>query len=1011
MARFHTLVLMILVILLPSATGSDMVPSNGGPEEVKMKSYDEVKNESELYNLIVEKDYVNALKRVQLVPYEAKILIDVLGGSKTQEVVKTALPLHFAFEVDIPDNLPAAKRGDLMGQDQSDLILALIKVNPLATAQTDKFGRLPLHLALISPNPPPAKVISKMLKLYPKSAKTQGLQDLTPLHMAVSYPMTTFENVEAILEAYPKAIEVQDEDDSLPIHSAAWGGNFPDAKKVIELLLNENPAHLSRVDGDGETIMTLMALYGRTSEEAVRFILEQDKKAVYRHVDEREGGTALHLAVSASFEQHNTVYKPFLEMHKDLLKNINRIGQLPLHVLLQRCCAEPDMVFDLLAGYPQAVSSRDGHGLLPLHHACHVGVGDVEIIKTLIEKSPESIKTEVKMTDGGKGPLPLHLALAHGAHHGAAFEKMNQVIEILLDAYPESAKIWDPDSALLPLHAAFLSKRSATVLKHLMSLTPDDISTKVYIQEGGESKTTTLLHLFAAHSHAHMEPKDINQIIDAFAAHEPNMFREKDSDGRLPLHMVWMQLETKEESRRALVDALLAKYPNAVHVADTHNMPPLAYITRARDLYSFEQALEINPFAAAVKSDEGMYPLHHLCSSAATGALSESVDKILTALLEQHPAAATEADDHGSLPLHSFCKTAGSSHTGPHTIQKLIDAYPEALNITDTNGMIPLQLAGISATDCDNDNAHNYWADLVEVLIDAFPSAVSTVHKGDLVLAATLSKMETLSVHRRTEEDHLLRIVKRMYNVYPDAIQNRTTKGRTGLHSLLVLVGDMGAMTPTGWSDLTLQIMRDFPELLKVKDGHERTPLHLFCLYLGDTAIGLRDNQDPRTRLTVIPGIEDTLLTLIKANPEAMDETDEYGYTPLNLASHSRLRYSKGGKRFYRSKLVNMMKSYLRKGSDYWKMKVAIEGASTCTELRDALGKVNLQVTSKLDELEVEPSNLEGEYECDSESTSMCETCPEEQELFGKVERALAVYADFMEERDKDVSEISGEYL
>jgi ankyrin repeat protein len=1010
MAPFRTFAMLLLGFLLASTAGSE-VPSNDAPEGVKMKSFDEIKNESELYSLIIEKNFSKALERVNRVPAEAKILIKVLGGSKNQEVVKTALPLHFAFEVDIPENLPSTKRLGGMKQAQVDLIAALIKANPLATAQEDKFGRLPLHLALISPNPPPAKIVSAMLKLYPESAKIQGLQDLTPLHMAVAYPMTTLENVEAVLVAFLGATEVEDEDGSLPIHSAAWGGDLPDAKEVMKLLLEQNPAHLSIPDGDGETLLTLMTMYGRTSEEAVRFILDQDHKAVYRYRDEQEGSTILHLAVTSSFEQNNTVYKPFTEMHTDLLKKCNRIGQLPLHALLQRCCATSEMVLDLIEGYPQAVSTPDGHGLLPLHHACNAGVNDLNIVKKLLEISPQSAKVEVNLSDGSKGPLPIHLALSNVATHGHAFEVSNRVIEMLLNAYPEAANIWNPESALLPLHAAFLSKRSASVLLKLMRATTDGISTEVYIQESGERKTTTLLHLFAAQSHTHMEPDDINEIIKAFALSSPEIFSAKDSDGRLPLHMVWMQLETKEESRRALVEGLVTRYPNAVHVADKSNMTPLAYITRARDLYSFEKVFEMNPFAAAVKSDDGMYPLHQACTSGATGRLSQSVDKILTALLQKNPEAAAEPDDSGSLPLHLFCKTAGASHAEPHTIQRLVDAYPDALNITDQNSMLPLQLVAISAVDSEEESDHEYWADFVEVLVDEFPSAVGTVEKGDPALAAILSKMETLSVHRRRDEDHLIRVVKRLYAVYPDAVKEGTTKKRTGLHSLLVLVGDMGAMTPHGWSDITLQAVLDYPELLKVKDSHQRTPLHLFCLYLGDTALGLRDNQDPRTRSRVTSEMERLFLALIKGYPEALDETDEYGYTPQDLASHDRLRYSKGGRRFYRSEIVNMMKRYLRRGSDYWKMKVAIESSPNCTAVAAALSEASEKLVAKLNEFEVEPSNLSNDYECGSQSIDLCKACPREVKLLGRVENNLATYAEFMEERSKDANEISGEYL
>jgi ankyrin repeat protein len=971
MIRLCSFLLVFFSIFLNGSAEHGIIRSNSTNVDFQIMAYNDTRNESELYNLIMEKEFSEALQRLKEVPSEASIMIEVLGGPKGLDVVKTGLPLHFAFDVDLPENLPQAKRKDAMSQEQVDLVLALLKENPTATAQKDKFGRLPLHLALITPVLPPAKIVSVMVQFYPKSARIKGLQGLTPLHMAVSYPMTSLDNIKVILEAYPAAVEVQDDDSSLPIHAAAWGGDFPESRAVIELLLKQNPSHLSVSDGDDETILTLMAKYGRTSEEAVRFILEQDPTAAFRERDEIEGNTVLHHSVTASFQQNNTIYKPFVEYHKDLLKKINRLGRLPIHVALQRCCASPEMVFDLIEGFPQSASMRDGQGFLPLHHACNAGVNDIKVVEALLDKFPESVKVEVTTSKFDNGPLPLHLALAHGSTQGEVYTTMNAVIELLLVRYPEGARTRDPDSEILPMVQAFLSRRSAFVLNALMKQTPREVSNLVHVNEGGKQKSTTVLHLFAAQAHAYMEPKEISETIANFATYDPKLFRKTDTDGRLPLHMVWMQLQTIEESRQVLVDALLSKNPEAVHVVDNDNALPLTYIARTRDLYGFERIFPLNPFAAAVKSIDGMYPLHVLCDFGATGSLSESIDKMITALLNQYSAAAREADQRGNLPLHFFCKTAGAGHVKAHTLQKLVAAYPEALTIDDENGMLPLQLAVLAATASDDVLEHDYWATVVDFLVEANPSVVTEVQEGKLPLPAAIDKMETLSRHRRQENDLMLRIVRRLYEVHPEGIWEETSKNRNGLHSLLVLLGDMGGMSPTGWVDLTMKVVHDFPKLAQQRDIHARTPLHVFCLYLGDTAIGLRDNQDIRTREDNI-GVDETFIALIKAYPDAIDETDQYLLTPLEIVAHDRLRYAKGGKRFYNAKLLNMMKRHLRKGSAYWKMRNAIETAKSCADLKLALGRVKIEIQTKLDELDIDPPKINPQgYTCNAKNVKL----------------------------------------
>ena len=1010
MMLLRLFILTFITLVWNSIAETGVSRGDDAAEDVQVKAYNEMRNESELFDLIMEKDFREALKRVKLVPQEASILIEVLGGAKGRDVIKTGLPLHFVFDVDLPQNLPQAKRQDQMSQEQVDLVLALLKENPLATAQVDKFGRIPLHMALMSPVPPPAHVVSAMVQLYPKSLRVQGLQGLTPLHMAVSYPMTTLENIKVILEAYPEAVEVLDEDGSLPIHIAAWGGNFPDSQPVIGLLLKQNPSHLSVSDGDNETILSLMAKYGRTSEEAVRFILLKDDQAVYRFRDDIYGNTAVHDAVIASIQQNNTVYKPFVEYHKELLKKANRLGRLPIHEALQRCCSPTEIVLDLISGFPLGASMRDGQGYLPLHHACNAGVIDVRIVQSLLDKSPASVKVQMTASNLDTGPLPLHLALSHGETSGASYATMNAVIDMLLRRYPEAAKVKDPHGELLPLVQAFISQRSGDVLKQLMNLTPNDVSISVHISEGGEMKSTTLLHMFASQAHTYMKSNEIDAIIETFAALDPTLFSKKDSDGRLPLHMVWIHHDTILESQETLVDSLLARNPDAVYAADNENKLPLSYVALARDWSAFEKIFHLNPFAAAVKSAGGSYPLHFLCGSGASSvAQAASIDEMMTLLLDQYSAAAGEADETGNLPLHFLCKT-GAGQTESQTAQKLITAYPEALTALDENDMLPLQLAVISAAASHDAQDNEYWASFVELLVDANPSAVSKVNAGKTPLPVAIDRMETLSNFRRQENDHMLKIVRRLYEVYPQGIANVTSKERNGLHSLLVLLGDMGGMAPSGWSEFTIQVIHDFPALAKGRDIHARTPLHVFCLFLGDTAMALRDNQDPRTRNN-IPGIEDTFVALLQAYPDAMEQTDQYMLTPLELVSHDRLRYAKGGKRFYNAELLNMMKRHLRRGSDFWKMRNTIDTAKTCSELQLALEGAKDLLEAKLNKLEIEPSHLRTEeYTCTARNVERCKSCEREQELLGAVENLLTVYGNVMEEKGKDAAEISGDY-
>lgn len=62
----------------------------------------------------------------------------------------------------------------------------------------------------------------------------------------------------------------------------------------------------------------------------------------------------------------------------------------------------------------------------------------------------------------------------------------------------------------------------------------------------------------------------------------------------------------------------------------------------------------------------------------------------LAALIQEDPSKAQEIDDFGMMPLHWTCT---DRDTPPHVTQILIDAYSDALCITNKGGLIPLHIA------------------------------------------------------------------------------------------------------------------------------------------------------------------------------------------------------------------------------------------------------------------------------------------------------------------------------
>jgi ankyrin repeat protein len=101
---------------------------------------------------------------------------------------------------------------------------------------------------------------------------------------------------------------------------------------------------------------------------------------------------------------------------------------------------------------------------LKKHNALHIAVTnrmDADIIKYIINKN---IKTATQM--GEDGDLPIHTALSIGCS--------NAIIQLLVDAYPDSIKIANY-YGILPIHAAIMYNNDTNVVLTLIQAYPDGL--------------------------------------------------------------------------------------------------------------------------------------------------------------------------------------------------------------------------------------------------------------------------------------------------------------------------------------------------------------------------------------------------------------------------------------------------------------------------------------------------------------------------------------------------------
>ena len=445
---------------------------------------------------------------------------------------------------------------------------------------------------------------------------------------------------------------------------------------------------------------------------------------------------------------------------------------------------------------------------------------------------------------------------------------------------------------------------------------------------------------------------------------DPNSATRKDGKGRTPLHIVWKDPINDDEmknSRKVFSDVLLAESPDAVKITDGEGRPPVTYAIVQRDDIAVNKMLKMYPEGAAIVSSDGSFPLHLACGIGQARNEPHAVDVIIRRLLQEYPEAASSPNNEGELPFHKICESSGPDHIQNETIMALLDVYPEASEHEDRQGNLPLMIAVNNAVESDELVDSVYMMDLIKILIERHPGALLRRDKrGRTPFLSAFHLMDSLAYNRRQENDPVLEILKLLYEISPQTALEEASGKKTILHIIAEFFGDVGGMMTTSWLDFALCIMRDYPQLVSRADKNGRTPLHMYILFLGDTAIGSRDNQDPKTKM-LTTALEDFLHSLVAIYPEALALREEYGLTPSDLITHKRLVVARGSVVYEKSPIIKAVKQMLHRDTEYWEMarhlelaKISLLNArnqvesTDCFEIQTKLTDLQQRVRAKL---------------------------------------------------------------
>ena len=287
-------------------------------------------------------------------------------------------------------------------------------------------GNTPLHLAILFGAS--AGMIQIMLATGTKAACIKNNAGLTPLALALAYG-TPIATLRLILKACPEAVDVRDNNETSTIQFA-WDLMIAGAK-VEESVTESSFQEHNQTDQSASNINTL-ALCARSSGLVGDSRLWMGKidlllRAAFhgvaenRSIPNKRKWRAVHAACNGGTCPFD-VLAFSLQILPGETKVFNEAGSLPLHIASSAPPYETTVPPELAPGRP---------------------------IHLLLNRSPEGA-----MKVNKKGRLPLHLALESG-------KTLDNGVEALVEAFPESVRMRDPVTLLYPFQMAAVKRNNS----------------------------------------------------------------------------------------------------------------------------------------------------------------------------------------------------------------------------------------------------------------------------------------------------------------------------------------------------------------------------------------------------------------------------------------------------------------------------------------------------------------------------------------------------------------------
>ena len=351
-----------------------------------------------------------------------------------------------------------------------------------------------------------------------------------------------------------------------------------------------------------------------------------------------------------------------------------------------------ELLFDAAPNLIRSVDHVKG-GVI-FHHLCSsIKVGEasaVQILKFLIEKYPEGARRV-----DNEGSLPIHAACQL---------RSPEFCRVLVEAYPGSEQIPDPENNLPPFIIACIKNKKATV-EAFYKLNPDAFNMNYTINiRSGEVGVAHPLYMLIVAMHLRRDPEAAVETAEFLLDSSPNMIAEM-SDGISLLDLACSETQSMVPNRSNVNLEIGMQMKMIKLIFDAHP-EAIEYDLIASNIRNWKQEIQ-----AFINS------------------------QLVYARQARDNRHMTTPDDNGQLPLH----TALQNNVRLGSIKLLVKGNPTAINSPDNSGSLPLHVA------CQHHDSTAVIQYLVGLDISTL-EAVDNEHNTALHYACRSAKYETIAM-------------------------------------------------------------------------------------------------------------------------------------------------------------------------------------------------------------------------------------------------------------------------